>query len=184
MKQLTKLQLDFLEKSVKGTWNQDSFGYIDVKGYVDCSNQNLNFIPVQFGKAKDFWCNNNQLTSLKGCPSDVTDFFYAHNNQLTSLEFCPSKILADFSCDWNNITSIEFCPSKILGDLTCSSNPVWLETLEMLFKTRIKYKLNWEQALEKCWKKIPIEDKLILDLPESIKQKYRGSMAAENLGLI
>ncbi len=206
MLELTKKQLDFLEKSVEGTYTQNSSGSIDVNGDVNCSRQNLKSIPVQFGSVSgcfychmnqltslefcpssvsgDFYCFNNQLTSLEFCPSTVSGNFSCHHNQLTSLEFCPSTVSRDFHCSYNQLTSLEFCPSAVSGDFYCYSNPVSEETLELLFQARSIQKLSWPTALASCYSKIPQKDLKLMKIPKDFKEKYRGNITASNLGLI
>ena len=48
--------------------------------------------------------------------------FYCYNNQLTSLEFCPKEVSGDFWCSYNQLTSLEFCPEKVGGEFWCSDN--------------------------------------------------------------
>jgi len=56
------------------TINDD--GTVDVDGDVNISNKNLTEIPIQFGKVNgNFWCNNNELTTLKGVPRIVGGIF-------------------------------------------------------------------------------------------------------------
>ena len=75
---------------------------INVHGSVSLSNCNLNEIPVQFDYVKgNFLCNNNQLTSLKGCPNYVGNYFTVSYNQLTSLEHCPKEVSGSFCCSNN-----------------------------------------------------------------------------------
>ena len=60
---------------------------ISINGNVDLSDKNLKSIPIKFKEVTGyFYCINNQLTSLKGCPETVDGLFYCSNNQLTSLK--------------------------------------------------------------------------------------------------
>ena len=48
----------------------NSEGKVDVDGDVDFGNHQLYNIPLKFGKVYGgFYCGNNKLTSLEGCPS-------------------------------------------------------------------------------------------------------------------
>ena len=103
------------------TINED--GTIDVDGDVDLSGKNIDKLPLKFGKVTgSFYCNDNQLTSLEGCPSKVGDGFYCYYNQLTSLEGCPTEIGGGFYCSNNKLTSLEGSPSEVGGDFVCSDN--------------------------------------------------------------
>src|SRR5208283_6148173 len=61
---------------------------IDVKGSVSLSFKKLTKFPdfIKFNHVSGWFdCDNNQLTSLVGCPSSVGNSFSCSNNQLTSL---------------------------------------------------------------------------------------------------
>ena len=98
-------------------------GVVDVNGDVNLNYKGLTKIPLNFGVVSGyFWCHNNQLTSLEGCPSGVGGEFWCSYNQLTSLEGCPSHVGGDFRCDDNQLTSLEGCPSHVGGDFWCRDN--------------------------------------------------------------
>lgn len=65
---------------------------VDVYGDVNISGKYLNYIPVQFGKVSgNFFCNNNNLTTLKGCPIYLQYDLSCRNNNLITLEYAPKK---------------------------------------------------------------------------------------------
>ena len=70
---LTQEQIDFLNDCTRGKWkvNPDT-GLIDVRGYFDCANMNLNdFKGLRFGKVSgDFRCSYNNLKTLDGSPRE------------------------------------------------------------------------------------------------------------------
>jgi len=123
---------------------------VDVNGNVDLHGKRRTRIPITFGKVTgDFFCNDNNLTSLKGAPEKVGGYFdcssnnltslkgapnkvgggfYCSENNLTSLKGSPNKVGEDFNCSFNNFTSLEGAPEKVDGDFNCSENE--LETLE------------------------------------------------------
>ncbi len=70
----------------------------------------------------NFDCSYNQLTSLVGSPSEVAGYFYCHNNQLTSLEGSPIVVGGGFYCYNNQLTSLVGSPSVIGGSFYCSNN--------------------------------------------------------------
>lgn len=99
---------------------------IDVKGNVDLSGR-LKYSKwpsfIKFGKVKgSFWCDNNELTSLKSCPGTVYGGFHCFRNKLTSLEGCPITVGKDFWCDNNKLTSLKSCPITVAGDFSCCDN--------------------------------------------------------------
>src|SRR3990167_1216678 len=95
---------------------------VDVSGSVDISNLKLKNIPIQFGKVGDFYCYNNQLTSLKGAPKEVGGYFYCHNNQLASLKGAPKEVGGYFYCYNNQLTSLEGAPKEVGGNFYCYNN--------------------------------------------------------------
>ena len=67
---------------------------VDVDSNVNINNRNLTKIPIKFNKVSGyFFCHNNKLTSLVGCPTNVNGDFYCHNNKLTNINDLDSKIL-------------------------------------------------------------------------------------------
>ena len=102
------------------TINQD--GTVDVDRNVNLSNKKLTRLPLKFGKVSgDFYCNDNQLTTLEGCPTEVGGDFYCSYNKLTTLEGCPKTVGGDFYCNDNQLTTLEGCPTEV-GSFDCSSN--------------------------------------------------------------
>jgi len=123
------------------------YGFVvDVDMNVDLRQKKLKAIPVKFNAVKgDFYCGNNNLTSLAGCPSTVGESFNCDDNCLTSLEHCPKEVGAYFSCDdnklktlrhvpqrinsnffcsKNNLANLEFCPDFVDGSFFCENNPI------------------------------------------------------------
>ena len=121
-----------------------TYGFVvDVDGSVDISNQGIDSIKVKFNVVSEgFFCYVNKLTSLKGSPCSVGNF-YCHSNHLKSLEYAPKHVsksfvcamnrleslkgaLAmvgeDFDCSNNKLTSLEYCPTSVVGNYDCSSN--------------------------------------------------------------
>jgi hypothetical protein len=99
---------------------------IDVDGNVDLSGRGLTKLPLKFRNVSGyFYCSDNELTSLEGCPLSVGVSFYCSDNKLTSLEGCPSSVGVDFWCFDNKLTSLEGCPSSVGGSFYCSGNPCY-----------------------------------------------------------
>ena len=101
--------------------NED--GSIDVDGDVFLSKRGLERIPVKFRKVTgNFYCLDNELSSLEGCPEKVDGYFYCYNNNLTSLEGGPERVGGDFHCGRNNLTTLKGCPERVGGDFHCYEN--------------------------------------------------------------
>ena len=105
--ELTKEQVEFLNKYTEGSWrnrswrNSHTTGLVDVDGDFNCSYKSLeDFKGIRFGKiGGNFYCHGNNLTSLEGAPESVGVKFYCFNNELTSLEGAPRTIGGDFLSD-------------------------------------------------------------------------------------
>ena len=105
------------------TINDD--GSIDVNGSVTVYNKGLDKLIIKFGNVSDsFYCSQNRLTSLEGCPEYVGEFFDCSDNEITSFKGSPDKIHYGFSCSNNKIRSFEGCPS-INGRFECDGNPIY-----------------------------------------------------------
>ena len=91
-------------------------GVYNVKGSVRLIKE-VEKLPCKFGKVSGkFYCANNNLTSLEGCPTHVGGIFYCHCNELKSLEGCPTKV-GDFACDEELHYTKEYKQYLILKEL-------------------------------------------------------------------
>lgn len=125
MKNLTKKQIDFLNKYTKGSWTYNpSTGLVDVNGEFDCSGSRVKTLSgIKFGKvSSDFACPGNDLTSLEGAPQEVGGSFYCDDNKLTSLKGAPQEVGGNFWCYYNKLTSLDGAPPKVGGSFDCSRN--------------------------------------------------------------
>ena len=105
------------------TINDD--GSIDVNVDVDLRNKQLTKLPLKFGFVSgDFYCYNNKLTTLEGCPREVGGDFDCDDNQLTTLEGGPREVGGSFNCSRNKLTTLEGCPRQVGGYFDCSCNKV------------------------------------------------------------
>lgn len=67
---------------------------IDVDGSVNFFSWRLKEIPFQFKNVTGrFWCNNNELTSLKGSPERIGDFLVAETIILLLLNMRPNMLV-------------------------------------------------------------------------------------------
>ena len=109
--------------------NPDESIDVDVNGcvneYVNLSYKNLTKLPLKFNKVNgSFYCDNNKLTTLEGCPKEVNGYFSCIYNELTSFEFAPKIIRGEFICWNNNIKSFEYFP-YVKNGFYCEGNPIW-----------------------------------------------------------
>lgn len=79
-----------------------------VAAHLSSKNVKLKKLPdgISFNEVVGFSISGNELTTLKGCPVIVTKNFYAEDNKLTSLEYAPKLIGGDASFAGNPITSL------------------------------------------------------------------------------
>jgi hypothetical protein len=104
-------------------------GLVDVDGDVDLSYRRLTKLPLKFGRVSgDFYCENNNLTTLEGAPKEVVGDFSCYNNKLTTLEGAPKEVGGGFICSNNKLTSLEGAPKEVGGYFYCYNNK--LTTLE------------------------------------------------------
>ncbi len=94
---------------------------VDVQGYVNLNDTELQHIPINFNHIQgDFSCDDNNLTSLFGCPKAVTGSFYCHGNKLTTLEHGPTQVGRTYDCSNNPLLSLDHAPSIIHQALYCT----------------------------------------------------------------
>lgn len=109
---------------IEGTFTINDNGVVDVDGYVELNNLELDELPLKFGYVSGkFECNENKLTSLIGSPYEVGGYFSCCDNLLTSLEHCPSEVGEGFYCENNKLTDLDVS-SIIGGDLYCGGNEI------------------------------------------------------------
>ena len=136
-----------------------SNGSIDVNGSVNLSNKNLTKLPLKFNIVSgDFYCDDNKLTSLEGCPKEVGGHFSCDYNKLTTLKgspkevygsfFCyntklvtleggPIKVGGSFFCQYNQLTTLEGGPTKLGGYFSCINNPLPKIILDSKYRRKI-----------------------------------------------
>jgi hypothetical protein len=97
------------------------------KGDLDLSNMNLTKLPdilKDITVGGNFYCGNNNLTSLEGAPKSVGASFACSNNKLTSLQCDHITVGGDFYCSFNKLTSLDGAPKTVGGNFHCYQNPV------------------------------------------------------------
>jgi hypothetical protein len=110
-------------------WTINPDGTVDVDDDVNLFEKGLKKLPLKFEKvAGDFYCYDNQLTTLEGSPKVVGGDFYCSYNQLTTLEGSPKEVGGWFNCHLNQLTTLEGAPKEVGGNFNCYNNQ--LTTLE------------------------------------------------------
>jgi hypothetical protein len=151
----------------------------EVGGDFSCANNQITSLegaPQKVGG--DFFCYGNLLTTLEGAPQVVGGGFDCDTNQLTSLEGAPKEVGGGFRCEYNQLTTLEGAPQKVGKNFDCDNNAVSEETLNSIFFRmkkgdsylsiffRMKKGDIYLQAVETLWKRIPLEDQILLYRPE------------------
>ena len=93
----------------------EKYGYVvNVNDLVFLYNKNLVSIDIKFNEVKGYFnCSDNNLNSLKGCPEIVKGSFFCDNNKLTSLKYSPKFIKGNFYCENNKLISLEGGPKEV-----------------------------------------------------------------------
>lgn len=156
---LTQEQIKFLNGCTDGEWEYKD-GFVNVKGDVFLSHTDIEILPVQFGHVSgDFNCQNNELTTLKGCPYEVGHSFWCDSNQLTSFRGCPPKINGDFGCTFNKFTTLDYLP-VISNFIYLTPNPLILNDKLFNDLRRIGGKEiigEYERTMKDLKEQIPIQ---------------------------
>ena len=104
------------------TVNQDDT--LNVESDVNLFQYELSVIPLMFKRVIGlFNVGDNNLTSLKGCPDEVSGYFTCHGNKLTDLKYCTKFVgSSHFSCAKNKLTTLIGGPLKVNGNYNCAWN--------------------------------------------------------------
>jgi hypothetical protein len=97
------------------------------KGDLNLHGLHLTLLPdilKNISVGGNFWCGNNNLTSLQGAPKTIGRDFYCDNNLLTTLAGAPKSVGGDFYCSHNLLTSLEGAPETVGENFYCYNNPV------------------------------------------------------------
>lgn len=108
--------------SIRGSVTIDPVtGIVDVDGDVTIKAFQVKQMPVQFGHVTGtFACWKNSLTTLKGSPHHARDFICEQNN-LTSLVYAPKTVTGKMRCGYNKLTSLDHTPQGVTS-FECPNN--------------------------------------------------------------
>ena len=134
---------------------------------------------------ENFTCSDNRLTSLEGAPKTVGGSFDCGNNQLTTLVGAPQSVGGDFSCYYNELTTLKGAPQTVGGSFDCHDNPVSETTLDSIFEL-MKKGMAYQQALEKCWPEMADVDRVLMykempNLSPEDERKYKALATYNNI---
>jgi uncharacterized repeat protein (TIGR01451 family) len=109
----------YVDVNNQGISDLTGIEYFDNLNTLDCSSNQLSFLPILSNSIQTLLCYNNQLTSLPILPASL-DLFYCSQNNLTSLPPLPS-LLTNFQCFENQIVSLPELPASLVY-FDCSTN--------------------------------------------------------------
>jgi hypothetical protein len=93
-------------------------GTIDVDGEVKLNNLGFEKLPLRFGRVTGtFMCENNNLTTLEGCPNFVGGNFYCRHNKLKDLVGGPEVVGLTYMAVFNQIETLEGCNLRECGQV-------------------------------------------------------------------
>ena len=81
-----------------------------IEGHIDISSLILTELPDLHDVIVkgNFYCSNNKLINLIGCPMEVHGNFSCGRNNLLSFEGSPKIVKGDFNCGSNKATNLIF----------------------------------------------------------------------------
>ena len=95
------------------------------KGDLNLHGLHLTLLPdilKNISVGGNFWCGNNNLTSLQGAPKTIGRDFYCDNNLLTTLAGATEYVGGSFYCSFNNLKSLQCAHIIVGGDFYCYDN--------------------------------------------------------------
>ena len=108
-----KLLLKWNEQTER--WDSLTTVYLDSWGLTN--------LPLKFGKIKgSFDCSCNRLSNLKSAPTWVENNFYCYDNQITSLEGSPEIVGKTYDCSINKLSNLKGITQNIGDNLYCNNN--------------------------------------------------------------
>lgn len=113
-------------------------------------------LPLKFNKiSKWFVLQNNNLTTLEGCPNEVGEGFACTDNLITSLDGCPTITnKSSFNCYNNKLTSMKGCPNEVDQFIFDYNNLTSLEFSTEIVNDRFSCTYNKLTSLEFGPKKV------------------------------
>jgi hypothetical protein len=79
--------------------------------------------PLKLGIINgNFDCTLNELTTLKGGPTEIYGSFDCSHNNLPNLIGGPTEIDINYNCSYNKLTTLEGSPNTILRHFYCHRN--------------------------------------------------------------
>lgn len=91
---------------------------------LDLSKLKLSKLPPELSELRleYLFINDNNLSTLRGCPKEVNGDFYCCDNELTTLNGCPRIVKGTFNCDNNKIKTLKGSPKFIGEDFSIINN--------------------------------------------------------------
>jgi hypothetical protein len=104
----------------------EEYGYkVNVEEDVDISKKDLDYIAIKFGFIRgNFYCNNNKLEDLEGCPEIVKGSFWCYDNKIKSLKYFPKDVGFNINISSNKIKELKNIQKNVKGYFDCSNNEI------------------------------------------------------------
>jgi hypothetical protein len=132
---LTPRQIEALDNGVKSqsSWGRDKesswsinseTGLVDVEGNFNARSPiEKDLLGIKFGKVNGYFrIGSIELTTLEGCPFEVTGSFHANNNKFEDLKGSPKKVGGGFFVSNNSkLKSLEGAPEEVGEEFDVSS---------------------------------------------------------------
>jgi hypothetical protein len=155
-------------------------GVLEVPGSLNLSYKGLTELPDLSSVVVrgSFFCEHNQLTTLRGAPKEVGGSFFCYVNRLTTLEGAPRAVGGDFECTNNNLFLLEHAPErfkKLKSDFGDFDN--WNKVPERLrlspqSKARLEEKKRLLELQQQEAKEAAIRGATVLDKPLQIRKPF------------
>jgi hypothetical protein len=110
--------------TIKGTWNLNAQGLVDVTGTVHVGEQSRDRLCVRFGHVSDsFLCFQKNLRTLEGSPQTVGGSFHCGKNRITSLQGGPLEVGKQYLAHLNHLTSLAGAPHSVVDSIVITYYP-------------------------------------------------------------
>ena len=125
-----------IDLSDRGLTKLPNMSNVRIAGEFTISRNKLTTLEGAPKYCHDFYCNQNELTSLKHGPKGVFGHYVAWGNKLTTLEGAPERVRY-FDCKRNNLTSLKYGSKLVTEEYSVDNND--LKSLEGGFCPESEY---------------------------------------------
>ncbi len=194
-------------RNTDARWKTNEDGSYDIDGTADFQGMKFDELPFKLNHITgNLDMQNIGLKNFKNFPERVGGYLDVSNNKIKSLEGSPRIINGFFSITGNKLKNFIGCPEESTkGTIYFTDNLInscegfkmkWTREFhahENVISNTTIHILTWEMlegisyvnaVIRNLKDPAILKDLEKMDLPENFTQKYRGNIAASNLGLI